>query len=132
MTWPSWNLLRHLDPDFVKPWWAYKQTVKKGWAKGDFENENMKKIFEDHEVLVKRVVPRERLLVFEVKEGWGPLCDFLGVKRPKEKFPHVNDAEEYVRGFRRARNRAAWRVVRNGLVVVVVLVAVMCALYGMA
>ena len=29
----------------------------------------------------------ERLLVFEVSEGWGPLCDFLGVDKPDEEFP---------------------------------------------
>ena len=27
---------------------------------------------------VKAEIPAERLLVFEVKQGWGPLCQFLG------------------------------------------------------
>jgi hypothetical protein len=35
--------------------------------------------------------PAERLLLFEVKQGWGPLCDFLEVPEPSEEFPHVND-----------------------------------------
>lgn len=130
MNWPSWQILRRLDPDFVKPWWEYKQIMLKGWGRNDFGDENMRKTFLEHSELVKKMVPRERLLVFEVDEGWGPLCEFLGVERPGGKFPHVNDSEAYVRGFRRARNRVVGRVVGKGLVVVVALVAVVCAWYG--
>lgn len=41
---------------------------------------------------VIRRVPAERLLVWNVKEGYPPLCRFLGVPVPDEPFPHVNDA----------------------------------------
>jgi len=51
-------------------------------------------IFRAHIEDVKRVVPPERLLVFSVKEGWEPLCQFLGVPVPKEPFPHLNDRAE--------------------------------------
>merc|ERR1719373_413427 len=43
---------------------------------------------------VKREVPAERLLVFEVKDGWDPLCQFLGVPVPETQFPNVNDTAE--------------------------------------
>lgn len=39
-------------------------------------------------------VPRERLLVFEAKEGWEPLCAFLGVPVPDAPYPRVNSREE--------------------------------------
>ena len=39
-------------------------------------------------------VPAERLLVFEVKQGWEPLCEFLGLPVPDEPFPHINSREE--------------------------------------
>lgn len=39
-------------------------------------------------------VPPERLLVFEAKEGWAPLCNFLGVPVPDVPFPRVNSREE--------------------------------------
>lgn len=42
---------------------------------------------------VKAAVPPERLLVFQVTEGWGPLCRFLGVPEPSEPFPNVNDRQ---------------------------------------
>jgi hypothetical protein len=41
---------------------------------------------------VKRMVPKERLLVMDLKEGWEPLCNFLGVSIPNEPLPRVNDS----------------------------------------
>jgi hypothetical protein len=34
-----------------------------------------------------------RLLVYDVRQGWEPLCAFLGVEVPDDPFPHANDAE---------------------------------------
>ena len=39
---------------------------------------------------VKASVPEEKLLVFDVKEGYAPLCKFLGKPVPNEPFPHLN------------------------------------------
>merc|ERR1712013_30660 len=44
------------------------------------------RFFEEHVAEVKKVVPEEKLLVWEVKEGWGPLCRFLGVPEPTLPF----------------------------------------------
>ena len=41
---------------------------------------------------VRATVPARRLLVWEVADGWGPLCDFAGVPVPEQPLPHVNDA----------------------------------------
>ena len=49
-----------------------------------------------HNEQVKRVVPAERLLVWEVGEGWGPLCEFLGVDVPAEPLPHANDRDTFL------------------------------------
>jgi hypothetical protein len=39
----------------------------------------------------KTIAP-ERLLVFNIREGWEPLCTFLVVPLPQhEPFPRVND-----------------------------------------
>ena len=43
---------------------------------------------------VVKEVPASRLLVWQVKEGWGPLCNFLGLPVPEEPFPNVNDTPE--------------------------------------
>jgi len=62
------------------------------------------KFFEAWKEQVIREVPAERLLVWQVKEGWGPLCQFLGVPVPDEPFPNVNDTPtmlDRIRKFKR-------------------------------
>lgn len=44
---------------------------------------------------VIRNVPAEKLLVFNVKDGWAPLCAFLNKPIPAENFPKVNSTEEF-------------------------------------
>lgn len=48
-------------------------------------------VFNRHNDEVRRTIPPERLLVFDAKQGWEPLCRFLGVPVPDEPFPHLND-----------------------------------------
>ncbi len=58
------------------------------------DREFMIAAFKQHNAEVERVIPRERLLVYEVSQGWAPLCAFLGVPVPTEPFPRVNSREE--------------------------------------
>lgn len=64
---------------------------------GNFEDRRYAiEVFKRHNEEVKKHVSPERLLVYEVKEGWKPLCEFLGVEIPEEKpFPHLNDTEAF-------------------------------------
>ena len=39
---------------------------------------------------VKSIVPPTKLLVYNVKQGWKPLCEFLGCEIPNVAFPHEN------------------------------------------
>ncbi|HSL43972.1 MAG TPA: sulfotransferase [Anaerolineales bacterium] len=56
-------------------------------------------VFERHNEEVKRVVPAERLLIFEAKQGWEPLCSFLNVPVPVDKpYPHKHKGD-LVRNF---------------------------------
>jgi hypothetical protein len=50
--------------------------------------------YKQHIEDVKAAVPPDRLLVFSADQGWGPLCEFLGVPAPDSKFPNVNDRSE--------------------------------------
>lgn len=51
--------------------------------------------FERHNASVKAGVPAGRLLVFDAKQGWEPLCAFLGVPVPDAPFPAVNTTEQF-------------------------------------
>jgi hypothetical protein len=45
---------------------------------------------------VRANVPAERLLVWDVTQGWEPLCEFLELPVPDEPFPNVNDSVQFV------------------------------------
>jgi hypothetical protein len=52
-------------------------------------------LFQRHNEAVQREVPAERLLVYDVTQGWQPLCKFLDKPIPDAPFPHVNSTEEF-------------------------------------
>jgi hypothetical protein len=62
-----------------------------GWR--NHSDEWLAEQYERHIQHVMDTVPKDQLLIFNVKEGWGPLCEFLGsssgqVGIPNESFPH--------------------------------------------
>ncbi|HXR28571.1 MAG TPA: sulfotransferase [Solirubrobacteraceae bacterium] len=44
-------------------------------------------------------VPGERLLVWNPREGWEPLCEFLEVEVPSEPLPRLNDTTSFREGI---------------------------------
>lgn len=52
-------------------------------------------VFEQRIAEVKEAIEPERLLIFDVREGWEPLCEFLGKPVPEEPFPRGNNAAEF-------------------------------------
>lgn len=53
-------------------------------------------VFEQHIKDVQSIVPAERLLTFDVREGWEPLCNFLNVGVPDTPFHNTNSTKEFV------------------------------------
>lgn len=57
----------------------------------DYNAERMSRIYDLHvQQVVEYFANTERLLVFDVRSGWVPLCVFLGVAIPDGPFPHLN------------------------------------------
>ena len=54
-------------------------------------------VFQRHNAEVRRTIAPERLLVYEVTQGWAPLCGFLGVDVPSTPMPKTNTREEWGR-----------------------------------
>ena len=52
-------------------------------------------MFNQHTAAVRAGVDPDRLLVFDVREGWGPLCDFLDKPVPAGAFPRTNSQAEF-------------------------------------
>jgi hypothetical protein len=77
------------------------EIIWQGTFDGRFEDKNYAiEVFERHNAEIRQRVPGVRLLVYDVKAGWGPLCEFLGVEVPDEPFPRTNDTAEMRRRLR--------------------------------
>lgn len=48
---------------------------------------------------VKQAIPAERLLIFDVSDGWVPLCNFLELPVPDGEFPRSNSKSEFWEDF---------------------------------
>ncbi|MHB8596876.1 MAG: sulfotransferase family protein [Ktedonobacteraceae bacterium] len=72
--------------------------VWEGTFDGKFEDKDYAiAVFLRHIEEVKQHVPPEKLLVYDVKEGWEPLCAFLGAEVPKDtSFPRLNDRANFL------------------------------------
>lgn len=78
--------------------------------------------YREHVEDVKRTVPPERLLVYDVKEGWEPLCRFLQRPVPDGiEFPRLNDRRFFQRVMV-ALKVAEWLVPATALLGVAALV----------
>jgi hypothetical protein len=58
-------------------------------------------VFRAHVDEVVATVSPSRLLVFNVSEGWEPLCAFLGVPVPTISFPKLNSSKQFVETWAR-------------------------------
>jgi hypothetical protein len=56
--------------------------------------------YDAHNAAVTAAVPADKLLVYDVVTGWGPLCDFLGFPVPDRPFPRANAGDGFVLALR--------------------------------
>lgn len=92
----------------------------------DFKK-NARQVVDDHDALVRRLVPKDRLLEYDVTQGWEPLCEFLEVAVPKEEFPSGNDPQNFFKRFAIAdhrRRKQSLQTIGAGVALVAVLGAV--------
>lgn len=69
---------------------------------------NKEKVIERYNQRNKEVintVPKERLLVLDMKKGWGPLCEFLGVPMPDMPFPVTNSKDEFISRIKNIKDK---------------------------
>jgi hypothetical protein len=69
-------------------------TVNRDFGDGIEDRAFMVDYFQRWNEQVIADVPTEKLLVFQAKDGWEPLCRFLGVPVPPEPYPRINSRED--------------------------------------
>ena len=121
---PIVPILQYLDPQLTGPatrTFNYVYKDKQGFYRADTKKElqqNAKTIYKEHYELVRRVCPKDRLLEFDLKEGWDPLCAFLGKEKPEVPFPQLHESGEVAERMKEFWNAAFLNVLRNlGLLV---------------
>jgi hypothetical protein len=87
------NLLYALWP----PYWASTRMFDAMLTDhlGDMSDETLTKIYNQQIEDAKKFVPADKLLIYNVKQGWEPLCKFLGIDIPNKPFPQSNDSETF-------------------------------------
>lgn len=81
----------------------------------DWSKENVIKCFKEHNAAVIAECPKDKLLVYEVSQGWEPLCKFLNKPIPDVPFPNVNDTAHFQKMIN-AINEQGFAIIRNWLI----------------
>ncbi len=76
--------------------WACRVTWENLFDNRMHDRAHVIGVYNAHVERVKATIPKSRLLVFEAKQGWRPLCEFLGVDVPAEPYPRVNTTEDFM------------------------------------
>merc|ERR1712003_375318 len=87
-------------------------TERNVWGeKGVHDAENALGRYDAWYAKVKRTVPKERLLEYDVSMGWEPLCEFLGKPVPPDgvDFPKAtNHSRKEMKQFAARAETCAW------------------------
>ena len=92
----------------------------------------LRKRYREHNHRVKSLVPPEKLLVYNVKQGWKPLCDFLGCEVPTIAFPHESikgEIAEAPSSETRSGRQIIWEIQRAVIVIFSVIVVIVGSIF---
>lgn len=111
------GLLRHVTEvhcDVDGRWRDYIEMMRSMWERAGLAGPGMsfaemEQACDRYTAEVTATVPAERLLVWRITDGWEPLCDFLELAVPDEKFPHINEAARFENGIVRGGMAAIQR-----------------------
>lgn len=78
---------------------AYKMIAEETFGNAMHEKGRMLAAFQQRIDEVSANIKPERLLVFDVAEGWEPLCRFLERPLPDVTFPNINNQQEFWQTF---------------------------------
>lgn len=92
---------------YTRPCWirAWNQLIDFS----DFTRDDAHKIYNRHYNFVRDIVSQQakdqnnsKLLEYDIKDGWGPLCEFLEIPDPGIPMPRGNEKQVFVKRFEKA------------------------------
>ena len=101
--------LRATDPERRERLRMATEIIVEGTFGGDLDDKaNAIAVYEAN-VARAREVPAERLIVFDPRDGWQPLCRAFDLPVPDEPYPRINTTEEFIERWRGGNPNRALR-----------------------
>ncbi len=101
-------------PKNAVPWFAMIEKVIIGKALGGrTDRDGILKAYRANEAAARDLEARGQALVFSVRDGWEPLCRFLGVEVPDAPFPKTNARADFFASVKSGTQEPAVRPYLN-------------------
>lgn len=137
-TWLQW-LLERADPTLHQIFTCLRLHNRLAFGGKDYMNltrEQAGRIWEEQLETARRLTPEGMYLEFDVRQGWEPLCEFLGKPVPRDEkgevkpFPRLNDSAMFAAVLKPYIMGLIWRkLVLPGLAVLGTVGALGAAVY---
>jgi len=118
------------DPAVMMKSWSVKTIVDAIKA----SEPGMKQRYDAHNAKVQATIPTENLLVWNLKDGWEPVCNFLGKSVPDKPIPRENQTgdlawgEEYLYEDGMMVKAFGWLLMYL-LLIIILIIAIAMAIY---
>lgn len=77
-------------------WGVIERLIWEGDFQGRFEDRDwVRKMYDDRIEEIRSTIPADRLTIWNLGDGWGPLAAMLGVDPPAHEFPRLHDTNEF-------------------------------------
>lgn len=97
------NTIFKMMPRAIKPGGrrniGYDLIYQKTFSGNIDDREHAIAVYARHNAAVQAAISADRLLVYDLAEGWGPLCALLDVAVPATPMPKVNTTDEFTQIF---------------------------------
>nr|XP_026692302.1 uncharacterized protein LOC100178698 [Ciona intestinalis] len=92
--WKYFSFSQIAEPIVVSP-----RQRRWPWTKYEKNPVVLKQLYRNHNASFLQNAPKDKLLIYNFGDGWGPICEFLGEKVPDKPFPHANKEASLVKDW---------------------------------
>lgn len=112
--WQKWLWILPFCGGRERQFVQFKNAAVNAWSYGNpLDHNEQKKYYLDHNARMNKIVPKDRLLVFNPQDGWEPLCKFLGKDVPSVAYPRAGVRGGFHRSMAMIWRRAIMKAARN-------------------
>lgn len=114
--WPSLQFLRYLHSG-IRKFSDHNDLIWKIFCNNEYQNyAKLRQGHEEHYSHIRRVVTKDRLLEYHIKEGWEPLVKFLDLEPRSGPLPAKNGTAEFLATFSTIWWFVVWRSLKRAAI----------------